>query len=379
MITMFRALYATAITLLVLLAAGCEDDPVRARKPAPTGAQAVVTTTDFSSGALSSVRLDNHAASIGVAPTHSDAVVRVFGGLVYVVNRFGDGGNNIQIHDPADNFALVRQFSVENGSDPHDIAVVSDDKAYVTRYNSTEWWIVNPETGDHIGTVDFSSLSDADGIPEMDRMVVVGNTLFVTVQRMDRSGFPWVTTDASYVAIVDTDVDSLIDADAGTPGTQPITLTNKNPYSTLQVDDVTDNLYVACVGDWGVNDAGVEWVLPGALTSGATILAGAAAAGDITDVEIVSLERGYAIVTDAAFATTLIAFDPQSGAVVDTVYAPGAFTLQDVEAAPDGDLFLTDRDATAPGLRIYDAATGAEKTTAPIDVGLPPFDIDFWE
>jgi hypothetical protein len=379
MITMSRVLRALAISLLVLLAAGCEDDPVRSRPPGPIGPQAVVTTTDYTSGALSSVALGSYAPSAGVAPTHSDAVVRVFGGLVYVVNRLGDGGDNIQIHDPANNYALVQQFSVDNGSDPHDIAVVHDDKAYVTRYNSTELWIVNPATGDHIGTLDLSSLSDADGTPEMDRMLVVSDHLFVTVQRMDRSGFPWTTTDASYVAVVDTDADSLVDADAATPGIQPIILANKNPYSTLQLDEATDNLYVACVGDWVVGDAGIEWVFPGALASGGTILAGAAAGGDITDVEIVSANRGYAIVTDAAFATTLIAFDPHSGAVVDTVYAPGAFTLQDVEVAPNGDLFLTDRDDLAPGLRVFDAATGVEKTTAPIDVGLPPFDIDFWE
>ncbi len=373
---MLRTLATIATCLLVVLAAGCDSDPVRTRTQSGNVARAVVTTTDFTTGALSTVALDgSNSADAAVASIHSDAVVRVFNGLVYVVNRFL--GDNIQILDPANGFALVRQFSVGNGSDPHDIAVVSPTKAYVTRYNSTELLIVNPSNGNHTGTVDLSSLSDVDGTPEMDQMALVGNRLFVTIQRMDRRGFPWITTDASYVAVVDVDADTLVDADAATAGIQPISLANKNPFSTLQLDAATGNLYVACVGDWSTIDGGIEWVIPGALASGGTFLSGAAAGGDITDVEIVSADRGYLIVTDASFATTLLAFDPQTKAVVDTVYAPGAFTLQDVELAPNGDLFLADRDFTKPGLRVYNAATGVEKTTAPISVGLPPFDIIF--
>jgi len=377
---MFRTLTTIAICLLVTIATGCDSDPVRTRTPSSSAARAIVTTTDFATGALASVTLnESYSADDAVAlihsQIHSDAVVRVFDGLVYVVNRFQ--GDNIQILDPANGFALVRQFSVGNGSDPHDIAVISPTKAYVTRYNSTELLIVNPSNGNHTGTIDLSSLSDGDGTPEMDQMAVVGDHLFVTVQRMDRSGFPWVVTDASYVAVVDIAADTLVDVNAGIAGTQPITLASKNPFSTLQLDPATGNLYVACVGDWSAIDAGVEWVSPDGLESGGMILSGVAAGGDITDVEIVSADRGYLIVTDAAFATTLLAFNPQTNSVTDTVYAPGAFTLQDVELAPNGDLFLADRDVTAPGLRVYDATTGVEKTTAPIGVGLPPFDIIF--
>lgn len=375
---MSRVLLAIAMTLLSLSALGCEDDPVRVKAPEPGVARAIVTTTDFSTGALATVTLDGaHVVDAPVASIHSDAVVRVFDGLVYVVNRFL--GDNIQILDPNDGFALVRQFSVGNGSDPHDILVVSPDKAYVTRYNRTELWVVDPSQGEVIDTIDLSSLADADGTPEMDQLALVGERLFVTVQRMDTGGFPWVTTDASYVVVIDTESDSFVDADAVAAGVQPVTLAHKNPYSTLQTDVASGNLYVACVGDWGVIDGGIEWVDSGALASAGTILTGADVGGDITDVEIVSAERGYLIVTDAAFATSLIAFDPRTGAVVDTVYAPGTFTLPDVELAPGGDLFLADRAPTAPGLRVYDAATGVAKTSAPIDVGLPPFAIAFTE
>jgi hypothetical protein len=308
---------------------------------------------------------------------HSDAVVRVFGDLVYVVNRYL--GDNIQVIDPRKGFATVRQFSVGNGSDPHDIVVVSPTRAYVTRYNETALWVVDPSTGDHAGTIDLSALADGDGIPEMDQLAAVGDAVYVTVERVDRNDPFWPPAGESYVAVIDAQADTLIDTNALTPGVQPITLANANPYSTLQLDAATGNLYVACVGAWGVDDAGVEWVSPVSRTSAGTSLTGAAAGGDITDVEVVSADRAYAIVTDAAFATTLLAFDPATGTVIDTVYAPGAFTLADAEVSPGGELFVADRAVSTPGVRIYDAASGAEKTAAPIDVGLPPFNLAFWE
>lgn len=369
----------TLVTLPVLMTlAACDDDPVTARRQPPSGPVAVVTTTDFSSGELSTVSLDStHQVHTGVSSVHSDAVVRVFDGLVYVVNRYL--GDNIQVLDPDDDFAVVRQFSVGNGSDPHDIVVVSAARAYVTRYNETDLWVVDPSTGNHVGSVDLSTLADADGIPEMDQLAAVGGNVYVTLERVDRNTLPWEAPGASFVAVIEAGADTLLDTDAATPGTQPITLANANPFSTLQLDPDTGNLYVACVGKWSVSDAGVESLSPVTMTTTGTILTGTAAGGDITDVEVVSAERGYAIVTDAAFATSLLAFDPRSGAVIDTVYAPGTFSLQDVEMSAGGELFLADRSPTAPGIRIYDAATGTEKTAAPVDVGLPPFSIAFRE
>jgi len=363
------------LAMAVAVVCGCDNSPVKTRT-CPTGPRAVVTTTDYATGSLSTVGAGgDFTATVDVATINSDAVVRVFSRRVYVVNRYG--ADNIQVLDPDHCFSLARQFSVGNGSDPHDILVVAENKAYVTRYNETELWVVDPITGRHMGSIDLGFLADADGIPEMDQLALAGRWVFVTLQRLDRNTPFLDPTDESYVAVIDVGTNTIVDADPQTPGTQPVVLGATNPFSTLQRDPSTGLLYVACVGDWGVNDAGVVTVDPGSLSPGPTWLTGAAAGGDVTDVEVVAADRAYAIVTDAAYHTTLIAFDPQSGAVVDTVYAPGEFTLQDAEVSPAGDLFVTDRSVTAPGIRVYDAATGAAKTTEPIDVGLPPFSIAF--
>ena len=366
-----------AVIAAAFLAAGCEEDT--AAPPPPTSkstAFAFITTTDFLTGSASVIWFDqSRSVDQNVASVHSDAVARYFGGLIYVVNRFG--GDNVQVLDPSNGFSDVRQFSVGNGTDPHDILVVSDTKAYVTRYNTTELWIVDPTTGTQTGSIDLSTLADSDGMPEMDRMIRVGDRVFVSIQRLDRNTKLWDPAGESYIAVIDVTTDMLVDTDPVAAGTQPITLTGTNPFSAIEVDPVSGRLCVAAVGKFGAMDGGVEMVNPSTLRSEGYVFTEATVGGDITDAVLVSAEKGYVIFTDGNFNNTLQAFSPLSGTKTDIVYAPGAFVLQDIALAPNGELFLTDRTPTKPGIRIYDADTGDEITTDPIDVGLAPFSITF--
>ncbi len=374
----YARIWKAAVAVLALTTVGCEENPTEVVKPTgkpPVAQFAFITTTDFQAGSASVVWLDGkYTTEKDVAAIHSDAVARYFDGFIYVVNRLG--ADNIQILDPADGFATIRQFSVENGADPHDVAVVSETKAYVTRYNKTDLWIVDPSTGTRTGSISLSAFADGDGIPEMDHLLLVGDRLFVSVQRIDRNT-DWNPVGLSYLAVVDVAADTLVDVDPVTAGTQAIALAGTNPFSDLQMDASTGRLYVACVGDWGTADSGVEVVNPATLSSEGVVLAGTTVGGDITDVELVSAETGYAIITDASFHSVLLRFNPSTGVVTGTVYAPGDFVLQDVELGPAGELFLADRTPTKPGIRIYEAVAGAEITSHPIDVGLPPFDITF--
>ena len=105
--------------------------PVRAREARPSAFSAsnvsATRTCGWATGSLTSVALDSRAPSPDVASIGSDAMAPWYKGLLYVVNRFG--GDNIQVIDPAQNYATVRQFSVGNGSNPQDIAFVSPTKA----------------------------------------------------------------------------------------------------------------------------------------------------------------------------------------------------------------------------------------------------------
>lgn len=336
---------------------------------------AFITTTDYSTGSSSVIWTgEQYSVDRDVASIYSDAVSRYYDGLVYVINRYG--GDNIQVLDPAAGFSTVRQFSVGNGSDPHDIAFASSTKAYITRYNTTELWIVDPSTGAHTGSIDMSSLADSDGIPEMDKMLVVGNRLFVSIQRLDRNNY-WLPAGNGIIAVVDMTADTLIDVDPSMEGHQDIVLSSSNPYSDIQFDPFSGRLFVSCVGTWGVADGGVELVDPESMTEEGYMIKENAAGGDINDVEVISTEKGYLIVTDTNFYNVLRSFNPSSGEAGETIYAPQAYTLSDIEVSPAKKLFLCDRSATNPGIRIYDTYSDTEETDVPMDVGLPPFQITF--
>jgi hypothetical protein len=344
-------------------------------RPLAAAEYAFITTSDYSTGSCAVIYLDGaYTTARNVADVHSDAVARFFDGLIYVVNRMG--GDNVQVLDPEDGFSTIRQFSVGNGSDPHDIAFVSASKAYVSRGNETDLLIVDPSTGAWLGAVDLSPLADGDGVPEMDCLFLTGDRLFVSVQRLDRNNY-WLPVPPSYLAVVDTEADTLIDCDPASPGAQAIELGGTNPFGDLHLDPYTGFIYFTCVGWWGMADCGVEAVNPATCRSEGFIMNESAAGGDVNDVSILSPSIGYAVVTDAGFDNLLIRFDPSNGEVADTLYAPGGYVLSDIEISPGGELFLCDRTAMDPGVRIYNAYTGEEIAASPIDVGLPPFDITF--
>src|SRR5262249_38491294 len=148
-----------------------------------------------------------------------------------------------------------------NGANPYDIAFASATKAYVTRYESTDLWIVDPTTGAQTGAISLAGLADADGIPEMDRLEMVGPLLFVSLQRVNRNaGFQ--PTDSSLVAVIDTRTDQLVDCDAAHAGVQGILLPRQNPVTPFVFDRPRTRLYLGCAGQYGALDGGIVRVDP---------------------------------------------------------------------------------------------------------------------
>ncbi len=361
-----RVTRALSLVVLAVLALSAHVRPSQA-------ARAYVVESDFSTGSFSSFDTASLASTCDVASAHSDARVRAFGGRVYVVNRFG--ADNVTVLDGT-SFALVRQFSVGNGANPYDIAVVSATRAYVTRYESADLWVVNPSTGAHTGTVSLAAFADADGIPEMDRAQLVGPLLFVSLQRVDRAnGFQ--PTDTSLVAVIDTRTDTVVDCDPTRPGAQAIVLPRTNPVTPFVLDVPRSRLYLGCAGTYGVNDGGVVALDPVGLTPKGVVASEDSLGGDVLDVAWTDDARAFAIVSDAAFNTSLVRWSPVTGRRTQTLYAPGGFSLADVEVRPDGaEVWVCNSSFSSPGVRAFAAATGLP-TGAVRTCTLPPQGLAF--
>lgn len=335
--------------------------------------RAFVLTTDFSSGGLSAIDLATRAVSPDVATLYSDAVARWDHGLIFVVNRLGQ--DNVQVIDPNAGYATVQQFSVENGTNPQDIAFASPTHAYVSRLAASSLLIVNPVSGASLGTISLGAFADADGNPEAARMIVAGPFLFVALQRLAN----FAPTDTSLVVVVDTRADTVYDVDRVRPGKQAIVLAGRNPNTTFAYDPSGPRLLIGCVGQYGALDGGIEGIaLDDALNfhSEGFVVTEAALGGDVADVVWSKPARSYAIVSDASFDAHLVAWSAVTHLKLGTLFSPGGFSLSDCELNDRGELYVCCSSFSVPGVYVYRA--GADTLLAgPLNVGLPPAQVLF--
>jgi hypothetical protein len=335
---------------------------------------AVTASDDFSSGGIATIDLGTFAVvehHRGVAA--GDSVVRHQMDRIFVLNRFG--ANNVQELEP-DGLATLRQCSVGLGTNPHDIVMISPSKAYVTLYDRPTLAIVDPGVDptcagfvtDHI---DLAALADGDGIPEMDQSVLVGNRLFVTLQRLDRARF-FRPGGPGRLAVIDTDEDTVI-------GSVELEITNPFAETKGLIHDLqSGRIYVAGPGTLFTDpaDGGIEIVDPVGLVSLGVAMTGAELGGDVSDLVLVGRDRAYALVASTGFRISLVELDLPARRVTATL-ASSDFFFSDIELNEDGTLCVADRDPFAPGLRCFSVADNREVTPEPVNPGLSPFNFVF--
>ena len=305
------------------------------------GGLAVVLASDFVDGGFGTIDLETRAIRAVGSQTllHSDSTPRVIDGDVFVINRFG--GDSIQKLDGTD-LSTVYQCSTGPGSNPQDIVVIDDDKAYVSVLEQAALLIVDPTPGvcrsrdDFVtGSIDLSALADDDGTPDMTLMAKRGNIVYVALQRLDIASPLREPAANGAIAVIDSVSDTVVDT---------IELSGENPFAMTKGLVIRgSNLYVSEVGLFGENDGGIERVDLDDDSPQGFIFTEETAGGDIVDFAFAAERRAYAIVSRADFTTALIAFDPVTGTVLDTIAAADGFDYSDIEVNDRGELYLTDR------------------------------------
>jgi len=344
---------------------------------------AFVLTTDFRTGSYSVVDLTsrNVRKDIRRGGVHSDAIARSFRGRVYVVNRLN--ADNIQIIDPKLGYTTPAnaQVSVDSGTNPQDIAFVSASKAYVSRRERTSrLLILNPTTLAKLGELDLSSLikvNDFDGSPEPAYMLVNNGLLYVALQHFGNLG----PVAPGEIVVIDPATDRI--------RTVIQLLQFTNPFSPLHFSPTLKRILVSCVGRFGVNDGGIVAIDPTTNTVDTTLsITEAALGGDITDFEIVSSTKGYAVVIDTNVTNSpnvtnsLVTFNPSTGKLLTTVLDSLNADITHLAINSRNELYVAVNSTTATlaGVRVFDTATDRDLIPGPLNVGqLPPFWILFLE
>lgn len=193
---------------------------------APT--RLLVTTTDFSTGGVSTVDLASFSASPDLALGSTDARPRVFGDLALVLHRFGVDALDVLA---ADDLHLLAQRAVSVpgvvSPNPHDLVVAPDGRAYLTLFGAPEvqeWDLAEPVAPVLKRSFDLRPVADADGNPEASEALLCGDVLFFFIDRVDQA-HGYVPTDPSArIAALDVRTGALHDLDPDAPGVQPLVL-----------------------------------------------------------------------------------------------------------------------------------------------------------
>jgi hypothetical protein len=397
------------ILLIVISIISCGADQKADDVPiSPSTGVAFVVTTDFYTGSYSTIDINTLTPynDLGKGIINSDVQsVRSFNDKIFIVNSYGR--DSIQVLDPVNNFQTVSETSMGTYSNPHDIMLVSPDKAYVTRFGSNELWIINPETGvKYDKTIDLSEHSynyPANNIPYMDKMYYDSSTnyLFVSLQRLNTS---WSPVDYGSIIVIDTTTDlvkkeiKLQLDDAGTEyAKNPATyfrFASKDIWQPATADG-NAHLLISCVGLTGLSyseDGGLVAIdLADLHCEKGYILKESEIHMEISDFEIKSNSEIYAVtskyITNSDSISRLARIDykknPISVSVLKTNYSSndGYGPLWSLSLHSSGRLFLCDRDVFNPGVRVYDTSNGdlPLNNNNPVYVGFPPSNLIFVE
>ena len=373
-----------SFVLLVMLGAACGHDSKGGGSGPAVG---FVVTTDFSVGNLSTFTTTSPREVtpdvLGSTGIHPDSVIRVFRGFVYILQRFG--ANSIIVIDPGDPSSPIANYTTNDmtsnpvQSNPVDMEFLSSSKAYISRQGLNTILILDPLTGDQLGTIDLSEFADSDTIVEMDQMVLVNARLFISLQRLDQNNF-FSASNESFVVVIDTDTDQVIDLDPNVSGNQAIILQGRNPFQGMVYLPSTNRIYLTTAGNFDTSDdfGGLEVLDPESMTTEGFVFTDNQLGGTLGSLVILNDEVAYTIISTGApsYENFVVPFNLSSQVIDSILTEIGTFYIAGLAIDPFGFLYVADRDFENPGLQVYDTTTN-EKVEGPLDTGLPPSEIAF--
>lgn len=320
------------------------------------------------------------------------------GGQVVLIDR---GNTALTFVNPV-TCVVDRQHSVKAGfnfANPHDLVIVSDSKAYVTRYDRNaapanpmaagdDVLIIDPRDGTLRGRIDLASyaptVSGATIQARPDRAIIAAGKVVVTLNNLSGD---FSTYGPGGLVVIDPATDTVV---------QHLSLGGLKNCEGMDSLPATRTVLVACGGSFGSTEQALESgvVVLDASTSQLTIartISGVAfATRPVNFLWVLALPSATS--PTRAFAATMGSFSPS---VQDKLYAfdfvtggttPfGMATPYDLgrPAAGDGRFLLPDANAAMPRIHVYDARGAGAPTEELAFVsdpatGLPPRDVAWY-
>lgn len=337
----------------------------------------IATSTFGSAGALAVVDPQTLAVRPNVTATHHDAVLRMLGDRLYVINR--QGADSVQRIATDAGFTTLWERSVGAGSNPWDLVALDDQRVLLPLYNRNALQPVLLPRDDAPAQVLGAPLPiptepEPDGRLEPLTIVAATDVVFVLLQGLHQ--YPRCAGGVARVVALDpSSLAPLPYFDGAShrdlPFCNPAALVTLDSQSWLVVPGEyrSQTFGSPMLDDGGLYPVDLQtWeVGPPVLTE--TLL------GDRDLVRIVEADadRWIAAVADDDFGVAVVSLErTTAGWVVGPTLweTEGLFDL----AVRDGRLWIADRTPGRSGLVVVDLATDTVLSgDRPLDTGLPPY------
>jgi hypothetical protein len=355
------------------------DAPCVLDVPSPT--RLLLTTTDFSTGAVSIVDLAAQAIERDVAGATVDSVPTWHDGLGILVNRYQF--DSIARLDPERAWASAGVVPIESSCsttpNPQAIAFDGEGLAYVSSLDVPELAVLDldaPPSSARIGTIDLRAITDDDDNPDAGLVVACGDTLWVSVQRLD-SGYSYVGPDE--LVPIDLATQRVIDLDPARDGAQGI-LSRGAWIRQLRLDPTDPaghRLLALSTGIERIDLAAgtTQWLVAPEAFAAARL--GAPRQLQAFDIDAEARMAYVAAYDEPPQQVQLyqVALDGSEPAV-PVAFADGFDSVERTLELVDDRLWYGSTRRGAPGLWVFDVTQAPPAVVAgPLDTGLPPYSL----
>ena len=357
--------------------------------PAPTGL--VALNSDFSTTSLSILSTTGgllHADCVDSATGSSGGSSKTISGNTFLPSQPQRGGDIVIVDsgngaltfvDPAQ-CKIARQIALPGGAktNPHDVVIVADTKAYVTRYDKNlaattvalagnDVIVIDPTSGTMTGRIGLdayaSAVSGATIQARPDRALIAAGKLVVSLNEIDSS---FATYGEGKVVVIDPTTDQVVAA---------VALTGLYDCEGMTYVESTKTLLVACGGPYGSQNqplqSGIAVVdlsaSPPHLTRSISSVAFDDRPIDFAWVVALPLTgggtRAFAVTNDPSFTTpdALFAFDYVLGTT--TQFATSDPYTIGQPAGVSGLLLVPEATFSTPQIKLFDVSGSPHATT----------------
>ncbi|MFV8749260.1 hypothetical protein ACNOYE_01785 [Nannocystaceae bacterium ST9] len=346
--------------------------------PSEQPSHLLVTSTDFSTGAVGLVEIATREVWPDLALASTDAVPTAWGERAFVINRFGYDW--IDELDPRDELGLIHEFPIEPASlevsaNPQALIFDPAGRAWISLYGAPELqvWRV-PEAGQVAPEVgfDLSGFADADGVPELGSLIACGSLGFVVAERIDRE--TWTPADTRLIPIaLELEGEALFEFDPEHPGGDAITLLGTG-FGAWRLDPADASGHTLLVLNSGLERIDLasgtrEWWVDEAVFAelGLTRL-------HLAGFDLDAQGRAWISAATPDFAEYRLYRIEHSGGAPSLIEVAGDLHSVTGELEIVGDeLWFADTTLGRSGLRVFAIDDAAhELEVSPLPVGLPP-------